>query len=150
MGINANVRVFTPDGHTMQFGPVIITGWAKGEYIRITPDDDLTMDETGSDGEVAITRKNTRSYNIEVILMQTSVANTELSVFLELTKSAPNMAGAINPFMYKDLFGASVFECDKAWIMRDPDIIGANETKTRTWKFRGLHPKVMIAGSEAV
>jgi hypothetical protein len=126
-----------PDEVIISLGPVIIdSGFADGEFIRIEQESDDTEDVAGTDGEVTVSRTNDGRATITFLLMQTSIANDGLSTLSNLTRSAPNMAGAIVPLLISDPNGRALFEAANAWVARPPDRSYDRTPQANEWKIR--------------
>ncbi len=134
---NDTIKTWMPDEIAISLGPVILnSGFAEDEFIRIEQETDDTEDVVGVDGEVVVSRTNDRRATLTVILMHTSDGNDGLTTLLGLTRTAPGMAGAIQPLLIKDLNGRAVYTAQNAWVAAGPPVSYARKATPREWKIR--------------
>jgi len=134
---NDTIKVWNSDEVVISLGPVILeSGFAEDEFIRLEQDSDDTEDVVGVDGEVVVSRTNDRRATLNFILMQTSIGNDGLTTLANLTRTAPGMAGAIQPMLIKDLNGRSLFTAQNAWVAASPPVSMAKKATPREWKIR--------------
>jgi len=114
-------KVYNSDEVEVIFGPVIMEGYADGEFLTIEQESDDIDDVVGTDGEVAVSRTNDRRATATVKLLQTSNTNDLLSAIHLLGLNSPGMAGGIHPFVVKDRNGRTLIEGANAWIKKAPD-----------------------------
>jgi len=132
-----NVRVWNADEIVISIGPVILeSGFGEDEFIRLEQETDDTEDVVGVDGEVTVSRTNDRRATLTFTLQQTSSGNDGLSALSNLTRSAPGMVGAIQPFIIKDLNGRSLYTAQNAWVAAPPPVSFARTGQPREWKIR--------------
>jgi hypothetical protein len=134
---NDTIKTWMPDEIAIAFGPVIIdSGFAEDEFIRLEQDSDDTEDVVGVDGEVTVSRTNDRRATLTIILMHTSKGNDGLTTLSGLTRTAPGMAGAIQPMLIKDLNGRAIYTAQNSWIAAAPPVSYARKATSREWKIR--------------
>lgn len=137
MAANDSIKVYNPDEVVMTIGPVILeSGFAEDTFIEIEQDTDDTEDVVGVDGEVTVSRTNDRRATATFTLMQTSNGNDGLSALSTLTRNAPAMAGAIHPFIIKDLNGRSLYTAQNSWVAAPPSVTFGRKATERAWKVR--------------
>lgn len=101
---------FSVQNHKITFGAIIISGYAKGNYLTITPNTDIASQESGSDSEVNTTLigNNTATATLRVmssnpsfkLLKASAVAFQTLGTFLPF--ASINMADATNNIVSSD------------------------------------------------
>lgn len=85
-------QAFSPNNHKITLGLTIISGYAKGNYLTITPNTDIASQESGSDSEINTTMigNNTATATVRVyntnpsykLLRATAVAFQTTGTFL--------------------------------------------------------------------
>jgi hypothetical protein len=132
------VRTFDPKQVVINFGPVIMTGYAEGTFVTIDRTGDLFTETKGADGGVDRVNNNNNMFNVEVTLKQTSTTNDELSAILA-TDLAAN--GGIYQLLIQDVAGTSLFVAAQCWIKKDPESEYSDVMSNRTWTFACLGAK---------
>jgi hypothetical protein len=132
-----NVKVYNPADHDFSWGHIIIKGFAKGTFIKVTPAADDTEDENGVDGEVMVAMTNDQRADIEFTLMKSSATNLELS----LARNQGIQAGRvlIMPMALRDGNGNAVYEGDNTWIKARPENEIASGVTSIKWMLRVAH-----------
>lgn len=126
------VKTYDPKLVLVTIGGVPITGFADGEYIKVTAHGDRYTKKVGSDGEVSRTRSNNDTHKITISLTQTSPSNSYLSQLLGLDRLAN---AGVRPIQITDLEGTTVLFWPEGWISKSPDIGFGKETGQRDWEF---------------
>jgi len=116
-------------------GIPIDSGFADGEFLRIEQEEQFAM-FTGSDGEVTRSKTNMKGVRITILLAQTSLGNTLLSLLHQSDLLNDNGAGVV-PMMVRDRGGLSIFTSDSVWISKFPDESYDRETTAREWVLDG-------------
>lgn len=130
-------KVYDPDQISVMIVGIPITGgFAEGEMVTITQDEDDFSEVVGTMGDVTRSKRMNKMCTITVRLLQASSANALLSALSNIDQAAPNGAG-IGPSEIKDLQGTSVFFFDKSWIAKVPDVSFDATDTVREWKVRG-------------
>lgn len=140
------VKIYDTKEITLAFFATLIdSGFAAGEFLRMTQNQkDFTM-VVGTDGEVTRTKTNDRSVVIVVTLMQTSEGNTKLTVINNLDRAKSNGAG-VGPFMIKDKSGLALYT-GTGWIAAPPEVVYTNQGEARAWTIEGVLDKRFDGGS---
>lgn len=126
------LKSYDPKLVTITFGPVLVTGFADGQFLSIEQNEDAFALKIGSDGEGARARSNNNSARITITLMQSSLANDFLAAQHELDKTLPFGAGTV-PLLIKDLSGRALFFAQNAWIVKYPTSGFDREVMEREW-----------------
>lgn len=132
---------------TVTFGPLLLTGFAKGSRVEITFPDQYTK-QVGSDGEVMRSKSNDGTASVKVKLAQTSFSNDALSALHVADRIAPFGTGVF-PFMIIDLNGTTLFSASQAWITKFPDASFDSEAGSREWTFDTgeVSPATIVGGN---
>jgi len=118
---------------TMVFlGLPITSGYADGDFVEVSSNEDDYKMEVGTDGEVTRSATNNRTGTVKLHLMQTSSGNAILSTARQAGLIAKNGAD-VGPMIVKDNSGASVFLAGKCWIQKPPDSPYGREAQARVW-----------------
>lgn len=134
------LATYDPKKVNVIFGPVVLTGFADGTFVKVETDGDGISALVGCDQEIvrsidpgSILKK------ITVTLLQSSDSNDELSII----HNADNQTGAgVMPMSVQDLSGRSLLMADQAWITKKPAL---NRGKTASdgnceWVFYAVVP----------
>ena len=111
------LATYDPKKVNVIFGPVVLTGFADGTFVKVETDGDGISALVGCDQEIvrsidpgSILKK------ITVTLLQSSDSNDELSII----HNADNQTGAgVMPMSVQDLSGRSLMMADQAWITKN-------------------------------
>jgi hypothetical protein len=135
--MSQEARIYNPDEMTIVVGPVLInSGFAEDDFMSVEGESDTVADVSGADGEVAISRSNDHRATVTITLLQTALANQGLSVLSNLTRTSPNMVGAVVPFLARDQNGTSLYTAKDSWVMKPPDAAFGRTAKERAWPIR--------------
>lgn len=117
---------------TVVVGGFIILGFADGEAIRISRDDDAFYKTVGVSGEVARRLSLNTAGSLTISLMQSSISNDDLSTLTALDYATGGLAGAV-PVLVRDKSGRSVFASVFGWVKKLPDSVYASDVGIREW-----------------
>ena len=112
-------------------GGVIVTGFADGDFITASYEEDRYTAKIGADGEIGRSKTASRLGTIEIVLASTSLANTELSTLFNLS-----LLGGIDapiPVAVADLSGRGLVAASKCWVKTAPDWVRGKEISENTW-----------------
>lgn len=123
---------YNPDLVVITVGGVIIQGFADGEFITVEPITPAFQEETGTDGEVALSPSNDRRLKVVIKLIQTSVSNAYLSSLLNESINDPTIPTF--EFNMEDTLGGSVAHGAEAWIVSFPSRSYDRTAKSREWE----------------
>jgi len=126
------MKTFSSSELVVVYGATQITGWADGQYIDVSYDDDIYKYTNGADGEVARVKTGKLMATITLRLLQTSASNDALSGYL----IADIAANAPQNFLIKDLNGSTIMDGPQSSIVKFPDYGYAGENVNREWKIK--------------
>ncbi len=126
------------------FGGKAISGFADGSFVKVTIPDSFEK-VVGADGEVARSRSANQAGECELILMQTSKSNDDLSVAYNLDR----VAGAgIAPILIRDALGSTLYSSADAWVKKPADAsFGKGAGEHRTWILDMGQTEVFVGGA---
>lgn len=127
----ADLKQYDPSQVTIIFGS-IISGYADGSFLSVERNEDSYTLQMGTDGEGTRSKSNNRSGRATFTLMQSSDSNDALSALHLLDESTPNGDGVL-PLLIKDLEGRTIYEAEKAWIVKSPTSEFDREATSREW-----------------
>lgn len=126
-------RTYDPAKHVFSFlSNLIADGYAKGTFIKVTPNSDSYTLEKGAAGDGVRSKVNDRSAKLELTLMSHSQANDVLAALMAADEQD---SSAVGPLFLKELNGSMKVSGANAWIMRRPDIERAEASGQTTWVF---------------
>lgn len=129
-------------------GRTIDSGFADGDFVKVTRMSDDWTDKNGTDGEVARSKNNDDRCDVSVMLMQTSSGNGLLSQIRAADRAAPNGAG-VGQFILRDQFGGTIVR-GQCWITKPADVTRGREVGTCEWKLRVVATEYNVDGSAAI
>jgi hypothetical protein len=124
-------------------GGLAIEGYATGDVIQITQENDSYNREFGADGHTDRIKNNATALTITIQLRQTSPTNDKLSALFAADLASNK---GILAFAFKDLNGNTVITAESAWIPRPADFVGGEEAKIREWIIHTGSAKVQFIG----
>lgn len=140
------MRTYDPAQIVVQFGPIIMSGYQDGTFVKAGRDGDTFTKYVGVDGEVSRGRNRNKAGNAALTLAQTSATNDLLSSVQEVDE----LTGAgVYPFTIKDLNGTTLFFSPEAWIKKPPDTEYGKEIGPREWLFDTGKVETFTGGSLA-
>jgi hypothetical protein len=126
-------------------GVAQITGFADGDSVEITEENDVFNSVGGADGYVDRVKNNANFLNVILRLRQTSPTNQILSGI----HNADRAVSATLPLLIKDRSGNTLIAAKNAWIVKNPSIAYGNEAKQREWTIKtGSDYVVNLAGND--
>lgn len=127
------LQIYDPkDVHIIFGGVGPVSGFADGSFVTVESSADAFTRFVGVDGEIARSLNNNQSGMISVSLMQSSPVNARLSL---VHKADLEAHAGIFPMIIYDVNGAEIYQADRAWIARDPDVEYDRRALARTWRF---------------
>jgi len=140
-----NIGTFDFKKLSVIFGVAQITGFADGDSVEISEENDAFNSMGGADGHVDRVKNNSNFLTVVLRLRQTSPTNQVLSGL----HNADRVASAPLPLLIKDRSGNSLVAAKTAWIVKNPTISYGNEAKQREWTIRtGSDYVVNLAGND--
>lgn len=125
---------------------VPLSGYGQGGAIKITKKDPDFDVQPGVGGDAVFWKKGNLIFDIEITLLQTSIANALLSAIRATDIASINGAG-IGPFIVADLNGNSLFAAGQCRIMAPPETEFSNEPKDRVWKLACIDGQQFAGGN---
>ena len=147
MATNTNLRTYDASEVLIIIAGVTVEGFADGDFIVIEDDEDAYSMQVGTDGEAARSKSNNRGATITINTLQTSAANTLLSVLHNLDRNSSGGVG-IGPFLCKDNSGNALHTAEKSWIQKRPTATYGREAQAREWVCRTNNLVAVDAGNE--
>jgi hypothetical protein len=128
---DSNVRTYDPKQVIITFGPVLVTGYAAGSFVRIAPSSGPAFEKVrGADGGIDRTNKNSNDYIVTITVKKTSPTNDAFSRILAGDKLSNT--GKL-PLIVKDLNGTTLHTAPQAWITDDPEADHDDAMPNREW-----------------
>lgn len=137
---------FDPKLHTTIFAGIELTGWAEGDMISFSFDNDAFTDMVGVDGDVTRARSHDERGTAEASLAESSPVNDQLSELHAADRSGVNGEGVGAFRMIDTGTGRTKLEAAQAWVMKAPDIEIAATPGTRVWRIRLAKAKLHVGG----
>lgn len=124
------VKTYNPKDLIIIFGGVVVSGFADGTFVTVTPNSERFTRTVGADGEVGRAKSNDNTHEVVITLMSTSASNDYLSIVLNADKS---LNAGVKPLQIIDNKGTTLFFWDAAWIVQPPDVEFSKEITERAW-----------------
>jgi len=137
---------YDPSKLTVIVGGVIVTGFSDGDFITAKRDEDLYMKRVGADGHVARARNGNKSGTIEIKLLQSSPAVTELSALVALDNFLFDGDILIPISIVSPGDGAELVGATQAWLKTPPEMVFGKEVGERSFVFDCADLKMSIGG----
>lgn len=145
----SDVKNYDPAGVAVVFGGFLITGFAKGSFIRIVRSQANFTHSVSADGREHVRNKtNDRSAMCEIMLEQTALANLVLSNAASRDEAQGDV---VVPFAVTDVNSPdTIYASGKAWIEKPADAVLAEQSQPRTWQIKLLEVPMKHAGTPGV
>jgi hypothetical protein len=138
------IKTFDPANYSLIIGPHIVEGFADGEFMNLSFQDDDWEHVSGADGEEMRVKKNDLRAELTMTLLQSSASNDYLSTL----RSTDQASGAgVVPMLLKDNNGNSVAESIGCWVKRAPDMANSKSPSNREWVLQVYRCNVFIGGN---
>ena len=147
MPTNTKLRTYDASEVVIIVSGVTIEGFADGDFVVVDDDEDAYTMQVGTDGEAARSKTNNRGATMTINTLQTSAANTQLSVLHNLDRNSSGGAG-IGPFLCKDNSGNALYNAENSWIQKRPTATFGREAQAREWVARTNNMQSVDAGNE--
>jgi len=138
------VKTYSPDEMSVILGGAIISGFADGESIKITHNEDAMTLQIGSQGHGTRTKNANKSGRLELVLQQTSESNAVLQAFATQDRVSGN---AFFPMLVKDNSGSDIHTAETMWVVKEPDASYGKEATSRTWVLETDSLNSFLAGN---
>jgi hypothetical protein len=121
---------YDPQKHTITFGPIVVTGFADGTFLKAYRNEDTYSIKIGADGNGARIRNANRSGRMEFTLLASSPSNDLLQAQAQIDELT---GGGVASAFVKDGSGTAKAHGKNAWIVKIPDLERAKELGEVTW-----------------
>lgn len=139
-------RIYDSNQVKVSFAGAPLQGYADGEFLTITLNEDSFSTVVGTDGEVSRSKTNNLTAAIEIRLMSTSPSNDILSAIYNADLIANGGAG-VGAFLVTDLNGTSEFLAGNAWIVKGADVSYDREANERVWMLSCDRMNMFVGGN---
>ena len=140
------VNEYDPDLVDVIIDLVPITGFQEDAIVEFEFDEDFYEVVKGVDGDVSRSRKVARTGKLTIHLLNTSKSNAVLSALMAPGFSSGNGTADVFAFLIRDRNGASLVACEKAWIMKAPNVTHAGKAQPRDWVIACANPTIIEMG----
>lgn len=125
------VKNYNPDEVSVILGTSILGGFADGDSIKVTQnEDDFTL-VVGSQGQGTRTRNANKSARVELAFQQTSESNAVMQAALNADRNSSS--GVTLPFLLKDNSGNDLHTAETMWIVKQSDASYGKDATNRVW-----------------
>jgi hypothetical protein len=135
---------YDPTKLTVIVGGVIVSGFIDGDFITAKRDEDLYMKRVGADGHVARARNGNKSGSIEIKLLQSSPAVTELSALVALDNFLFDGDILIPIAIMSPGDGSELVVSTQSWLKSAPEMVFGKEVGERSFIFDCADLKLSI------
>lgn len=144
MGRSTNYNPIEVD---LVYGPLKVDGYAEGEFVTVSQEEDTFLKVVGSSGEVAWSYNANDSTIITFKLIQTSVSNTVLSALHSLDIQTKGRSP--QTIYIRDRSGVTLWASPTARIIKPADMGFDKQAKSREWTICavGQPPTNIIGGN---
>lgn len=124
----------------------IVTNYAEGTFISISPVSERFVPVYGAKGEAYRAHNPVRAFDITLTLSQTSHSNDVLSMLLELDRQSLDGTFTLT---FKDSSGTTIFVERSAYIGQEPEqaFAGGGSIESREWTIHLPSPDYNIGGN---
>ena len=131
----------TPKNHSFSLVNVMVgahrvSGFAEGEPISWSPNNETITGAQGADGETTINKKGQRISRLTLRVMSSSLSVTFLSALFN-THAQPGFLGPYPPVSVTDINTGSTLVAPRAWIVQAPAFGLGEESGTFEWIIEG-------------
>ncbi len=120
-------KTYNPKLVVVTFISTNLAGFADGQFIGVTKNEDGMTLKVGADGESAVAINANESGRVTLTLLNTSASNDFLSL-----QAALRSRGALQ---IKDLSGRLLVNAEDMWIVKVADVNKSKEVETNAWVF---------------
>lgn len=113
-------------------GIPILGGYGEGGSINIKRNTEIFENTVGRAGHVVRSRTNDKTGTVELTLLQTDDANSQLAALARLDEGTPHGAG-IGVLQIRDRENGDEYVSAKSWIQAWPDTDLDRKASDRTW-----------------
>lgn len=145
--MNYITRTYDPGQVDINADGVDVSGYAKGQFVKVQRNADQAALSVGADGESTVSLSQNRSGRVIVTLQQTSPLNDIFDAHAEALEAR---TGGFFPLMVKDGNGTFLANTKKAWIVKRPDSEFADEAGNREWIFESGNMFIKVGGNNEI
>lgn len=116
---------YDPDNVSLTVGTIVVTGFAGGTDIAVTPSSDSASKKVGSRGDVIFNIRRDESAQLRFTLMRSSPSNPLLQVV--------NKARQVVKVLLKDNTSGEIVQAAHGIVMRRPDTAHGDEAADKEW-----------------
>jgi len=127
---------YNPTEVDIIYGPVKVEGYAAGEFVTLSQEEDTFLKVVGADGELARSLNPNDATVVTIKLIQTSKSNALLSALLQLDKATGGRSPQV--LLIKDRSGFTLNAFPTAWIVKPPDQPLDKQATSREWQLIGF------------
>lgn len=138
------LKNYDPGLNSLNFAGIPIVGFADGDSITSTLDEDAYADSSGSQGDVVRVRNRNMLGDLTIVLQAESPSNDRLSALADVDRAT---GLGVKPLTLTNLNSRTVLHAAKAWIKKRPDVPMGKDAGTRTWVIRCVFDTYHVAGS---
>lgn len=113
-------------------GRLVLGGWAKGEFLNVTYQEDAFTLVTGAGGDATRNARKNNTARLKLRLLHTSTFNQYLWALLKADKLSGR--GGF-PVTVVDIMNQEVHTSPIMWIMKEPDSPFSTDEIVREWNF---------------
>lgn len=129
------MRTFDFKNYDLIVGDNLISGFAEGSSIEVSPESPGFTDKVGVDGEVTSARSHDKRANMTITLMASSESNDVLSAIYAADRAGINGEGVLSVALV-NREGTDEHRASQARIMQGPDVALDAEVGERSWEIR--------------
>lgn len=127
-------------------GAITLSGFVEGTFITITRDNPLFQTHESSDGVVSRVKRNSKTFTVNITLMNTSESNDILSRMSLLDHSTSIVKF---PLFIKDSLGGTVFFAGSSWIENTPSTAYSIDITDRQWSLKCTQASLYNGGNDS-
>jgi hypothetical protein len=142
-------KKYRPGEVNLEIGDELLSGYAKGSFVKVEETKERVLWEEGTDGEIAVSVQEGVHLIVTFLLMQTSASNDVLDALAEANTAGPGMPG-VRRGRIKDLNGRAIYETQTAVVLAKPEADFAEKATAREWKVLFPNAIARTRGNEAL
>ncbi len=128
------------------WGEHIIDGAGEGSFIKISYDEDATIEKVGGQGDVTVQVSANQKATATINLGQASSSNDKLSAAAALQRR-PGIGLVKKPLTVRHINGTTLAFAAEAWIRKEAEIDFGDDLGDREWPLGLAKLEVFVGGS---
>ncbi|MND61435.1 hypothetical protein D3C80_526940 [compost metagenome] len=141
----ASLTTYSPKDVTCTIAGICsVEGYADGEFIRISKNENAVSTRRAMDGTQSRVYSPDTGWQLQLTLMQSSTTNDLISALWNVDQVT--RMGKF-PIFIKDGLGTTMFMAASCWVESPADVVFSNQLETRTWIFACTEVSVNIGGA---